>query len=148
MANWEDLEGKSSEKDKNEIPVVEKVLKNVEVFASNFPAIDKVEDLKEYECVVNACHAFLFVYTFCIITICIIIANANCWIILIVEYHANKHEYHDDSVPKRNANNLSPNSFRHYLSVLFDRRSSCNSTDWWFSWESDSSESVHYHIDP
>ena len=58
---YEVLEGRSSDQDKQEVIVVEKVLENIEVFASNLSAVDLVEDLEEYESVVDLGQLLLLV---------------------------------------------------------------------------------------
>lgn len=58
---YEDLEGRGTKQNGQEVSVVEKVLKDVEVLGPDLSAVDLIENLKENESIIDIGQALSFV---------------------------------------------------------------------------------------
>jgi len=168
------LEGECNDQDTEEEFVVEELLEHIEISFSNFSTVDVVEDLEENEGVKDPgkmlklllaivvsfgigfpCNSLVLYATIIGIGRCVKWAwrNTTCWCIEIVleithglsENHKNKH---DNSVPGRNTDNLSPDSFAHQRIIGIHGFALDHVLEWGLSRQCKSGEHIHDQVDP
>lgn len=169
------LEGECNHQDTEEEFVVEEVLDDIEISFSNFSAVDVVEDLEEDEGVKDPSEMFkLFLaivvsfnssvkfFLSCLEIFQFLVRSlwvqstwmcSACWcigfVVKITHGLSEEHENnHDDCVPGRNTDDLSPDSFAQNWVFGIDGFTLDDVLEWWLSRQSKSGEDVHDQVDP
>jgi len=168
------LEGECKDQDTEEEFVVEELLENIEISFSNFSTVDVVEDLEEHEGVkdpgkmLELLLAILisFYIRFPCNILGLIIAiigivrrfkwawrNTTCWcielVVKITHGLSAKHKNnHDNCVPGRNTDNLSPDSFTQQRIIGIHGFALDHVLKWGLSRQCKSGEYIHDQVDP